>query len=211
MFTINKYHKIYFSIIQRAQSRILNPNTYVERHHIIPKSLGGSNDISNLVKLTAREHAICHLLLIRFTNGENKMKMACAAWRMMFNSKTHSRYKLSSRAYNSVRIEMANATSIRSSNYKHSEESKRKISESKIGRKRNITPEWREKIVSQLRGRKIGPPSDEHRRKNSVAHLGVKKGPPSDEHRQKISESKKGKKLMIDPATGRRYYTKSPG
>jgi hypothetical protein len=45
----------YFSIVNRALSRVVG-DMYVEKHHIIPKSLGGSNDKSNLVKLTAKEH-----------------------------------------------------------------------------------------------------------------------------------------------------------
>jgi 5-methylcytosine-specific restriction endonuclease McrA len=37
---------------------------YKEIHHILPKSLGGSNDKSNLVELTAREHYIVHMLIM---------------------------------------------------------------------------------------------------------------------------------------------------
>ena len=45
------YEKIYNQIILRAKSRELN--CYVERHHVIPKCMGGTNDKDNLVKLTA--------------------------------------------------------------------------------------------------------------------------------------------------------------
>jgi hypothetical protein len=92
MFTENKYCKVYFSIITNAMSRANGENTvsdtpaYYERHHIIPKSLGGSNSTTNLVKLTGREHFICHQLLIRFTKGDEKRKMVFALMRM-FRSK----------------------------------------------------------------------------------------------------------------------------
>lgn len=58
------YQKIYDNIIH---NRLLNSITdgYTECHHILPKSLGGSNDKSNLINLTAREHFICHLLLTK--------------------------------------------------------------------------------------------------------------------------------------------------
>jgi len=36
---------------------------YYEKHHIVPKSLGGSNSTKNLILLTAKEHFIAHLLL----------------------------------------------------------------------------------------------------------------------------------------------------
>ena len=204
MFKINKYHHYYYSIINRAQSRILPPNTYVERHHIIPSSLGGENVATNIVNLTGKEHALCHLLLVKMTEGDNKSKMACAAWRMMFSSNTHQRHKLSIRSYEMVRTEMAKAASIRSSNYRHSDERKKKIAESKIGKPRNITPEWRAKIIAAQTGIKKVACSPERKAKISKALTGVKTKPMSAESKAKLSASKKGKKLFIDPVTGQR-------
>lgn len=66
------YQKIYNQIVNRARSRKLEG--YVERHHILPKSMGGSNAKENLVDLTAREHFICHVLLAKIHGG--KMWMA---------------------------------------------------------------------------------------------------------------------------------------
>lgn len=78
MYNNNKYTKIYYQIIDRARNRVLNE--YTERHHIIPKSLGGTDDICNLVNLTPREHYICHLLLTKMVNNEgDKAKMTLAA------------------------------------------------------------------------------------------------------------------------------------
>ena len=48
IFIQNKYTRIYYSIIFNAQTRLLNKNTYTEKHHIIPKSLGG-NDTKAIV------------------------------------------------------------------------------------------------------------------------------------------------------------------
>jgi hypothetical protein len=72
-FLDNKYTKTYFNIIASANTRVIEG--YVEKHHIIPKSFGGTNHSNNLVKLTAREHFICHLLLVRMTQGGNQTKM----------------------------------------------------------------------------------------------------------------------------------------
>ena len=58
-----EYTRIYNQLIERAQNRTLEG--YVEKHHIIPKCLGGSNNKENLVELTAREHFLCHKLLTK--------------------------------------------------------------------------------------------------------------------------------------------------
>ena len=51
------YSRIYKSIIDRALSANRSKQTsYYERHHITPKSLGGTNARDNTVLLTAKEH-----------------------------------------------------------------------------------------------------------------------------------------------------------
>ena len=59
------YQKIYNNIIQHRLNTPLPKGVYTEKHHIIPRSLGGSNDKNNLIDLLAREHFICHLLLTK--------------------------------------------------------------------------------------------------------------------------------------------------
>ena len=63
MFLINKYTTTYNEIIAKARLRRVQVG-YTEKHHVIPKSLGGRNG-HNLVRLTVREHFIVHWLLIR--------------------------------------------------------------------------------------------------------------------------------------------------
>ena len=84
MFLNNKFTKWYYKIIENAkkEKRQKYKGIYYERHHIIPKSFGGSNEKQNLVLLTAREHYICHLLLCQMTEGKNRMKMALAYHRL---------------------------------------------------------------------------------------------------------------------------------
>lgn len=57
------YAKIYNNLINTRKYRVLNHGEYFEVHHIKPKCIGGSNGKENLIKLTAREHFIAHLLL----------------------------------------------------------------------------------------------------------------------------------------------------
>jgi hypothetical protein len=69
--------------------------TYYETHHIQPESLGGSNDKSNLVLLTAREHYIAHFLLYKHyksINDKNKMFKMVIAWNRMRTHPNGKRY-----------------------------------------------------------------------------------------------------------------------
>ena len=60
------YSAVYCALISKRLSHPLNrADGYVERHHIIPKSEGGSDEPDNLVNLTAREHYIAHKLLAK--------------------------------------------------------------------------------------------------------------------------------------------------
>lgn len=73
------YEKIYESLILKAKNRDYMELEYFERHHILPKSLGGSNDESNIVKLSFREHYLAHWLLVKIAKTEDeKYKMCCA-------------------------------------------------------------------------------------------------------------------------------------
>lgn len=62
----SKYSVWYFKIIENAKSETRSKKTdYFENHHIQPASVGGKRVKENMVLLTAREHLICHRLLIR--------------------------------------------------------------------------------------------------------------------------------------------------
>ena len=132
MYLQNKYTTCYFNIIKRAQHR--QADSYLESHHIIPKSLGGNNTSVNLVKLTPREHFICHLLLTKMVESTNKNKMVYALWMMnKGNSKQH-RVKVTSKIYSMMKTEYANAVRESKLGKKLSEETKRKISNSLKGK-----------------------------------------------------------------------------
>ena len=94
------YQKIYDQLIARAKTN-RNLLEYTEKHHVIPKSLGGDDSADNLVILTAREHFMAHLLLARILGGN----MIHAA-HMMSNM---GRY--SNRTYSSLRRQHADRMS----------------------------------------------------------------------------------------------------
>ena len=55
------YSHLYVRLIDKARNR--SRPLVTERHHIIPKSMGGNNKTENLVWLTPREHFVAHHLL----------------------------------------------------------------------------------------------------------------------------------------------------
>lgn len=83
MFTHNKYHSTYYRLIHRAQQRTLDKDVKFEVHHIIPRSLGGSDNNDNLVKLTLKEHWICHRLLVKFLDDPISLRKMYNALFMM--------------------------------------------------------------------------------------------------------------------------------
>ena len=70
------YKKLYDNLIKTRFDRPLELNGYYEKHHIIPKCLGGLNDSNNLIKLTYREHFLAHWLLCKIHKNEAKIHYA---------------------------------------------------------------------------------------------------------------------------------------
>jgi hypothetical protein len=205
MFTDKFYSKVYFSTIEKAKQRGWKKARGRERHHIIPQSLGGSNEKSNLVYLSCREHFLCHWLLVRMTEGENYHKMRYALMGMRAENEHHVRYKtrFTARVYEKYRTEHAEYHSklMKSKNLipwnkggveitdEHRENIKR------AAKNRNIDPirqaEGQRKRIAKILGRKD---SEEAKLKKSLALKGKSKGPMSEEQKQIRSEKQKGVK-----------------
>lgn len=119
IFLSNKYSRCYFNIIENAKSSVRDCQT--ERHHIIPKSLGGSNEKSNIVKLTLREHFVCHQLLTRMTEGVARGKMAFALRSMLnlTNKKQNRNFRVTSRVFASSKTKQPKTKSSYQSGIHH--------------------------------------------------------------------------------------------
>ena len=100
MFKDNKYTKWYFRIIDNARDRL--NNDYTETHHIIPRCLGGGDDKENLIKLTAKEHFICHILLTKM-NENHKLKYALVNMSLINHKQLNKRYVPNSNTYEYIR------------------------------------------------------------------------------------------------------------
>ena len=152
MFIDNKYSRCYNRIIERRKNHPLDG--HVEKHHIIPKSLGGSNKKSNLVALSAREHFICHRLLVKMTIGKDKMKMSFALRNLKNReNKYQQRYKIGSRTYAAIILGTRNNISkylVGENNpyygKKHSEEVRKKM---RAKRSLQVMPTRKGKLYSE--------------------------------------------------------------
>lgn len=196
------YAAHYERLIARARGRTLDG--YKERHHVVPRCMGGCDEPENIVELTAEEHFCAHLLLAKIHPGIPRL--VNAAYFMSFLSPTNKTY-----AWVKRRLAHSMRGNRRSLGLKRSLETRAKMSAAmrgntngrgkklppftaehrarmsavRIGKKQS--PETIEKRASKLRGRKYGPPSPETRAKMSAAHIGKKRGPCSPETKAKIA------------------------
>lgn len=157
MFINNKYRRWYDAIIKNADSRMLK--TYKERHHILPKCMGGSNKKENIAELTAREHFICHWLLTKcVADTFYRKKMLNALGRFLQYSPNQERHILTSRQYKIVRRAIAEANA----NREYTEEMRQKMSVANSGRipwnkgmKQSCTEERKQKLSKTNTGRRL--------------------------------------------------------
>lgn len=93
------YKSIYSSLIELRKA---TPATgYTERHHVLPRCMGGTDVADNLVVLTGREHWVAHLLLYKI-HKSTKLLYACHMMAMRCEERGIPRIK-SSRMYEAIR------------------------------------------------------------------------------------------------------------
>ncbi len=123
-FIKNEYYYEYIDIILNSK---YNVNQEYENHHILPKSLKGSNDSDNIAHLLLSEHYKVHTLLPFFTIGSEQISMSYA-WHMMANMKrgfvNHEEYSKLKTQWSKIN---ANAMKIRWSGLNNPAKTKPKI------------------------------------------------------------------------------------
>jgi hypothetical protein len=163
------YQWHYNRLIETRKDRILVIGEYYEKHHIVPRSMGGTNSKENLVHLTAREHFLAHWLLWRIYRND---QMARAFYLMSAGiGSTSDRKVFSSIAYQEAKIAKGKAVSALN----------------RIIKKGHIkSQDTLNKMSIALKDK---PKSDEHRKNIG---LGLKDKPKSEKHRKNISISLTG-------------------
>lgn len=165
-----KYSKWYTSIINKAYNRQIIPNTYYEKHHILPKcfNLGGEKDKNNIIYLYPKEHLLCHKLLVKILfSKEIKAKLTYALWQMSTLNSENRQIKISSTYYQYLKNLLSENTKHIPKSEEHkqnmkkpksirhikTDEHKEKIRLGRIGKKRTI--ESKEKQSQTMKGRYI--------------------------------------------------------
>lgn len=207
------YYKTYNQLIEKCQEMeaVGYPDdVYTEVHHIYPKCLGGDNSKTNLVRMPIRYHIMAHLLLVEIHSSN--LKIIYAANLMISGASSLKGIRGTERK--SVVLKHFSTRTIarvRELNYlarqgencpglgrKHTEEERRKISESKKGILRPDVSE-RNKII--FTGKKMSEEArlkmSESRKKNGVWNKGKHL---SEETRKKISEAHFGKCYLSEEA-----------
>jgi hypothetical protein len=179
------YLKIYNMLIEKRKM-LGNPEGYGERHHILPKAFGGTDEENNLIILTAREHFIAHLLLSKIYGG----KMIYALYMMS------TRDGYTNRRYEKARLEFSQMVS------------ENKDRAEKIRNKVTGKPKSEEHRKNWFESRKNGAGwivTDEHKEKISKSLSGD--GNPmfgkthTDEARRLISEA--NERIVVCPHCGK--------
>lgn len=129
------YKRVYNNIIEKRKLKPFDETEYGEWHHIIPRSLGGTDESDNLVRLSAREHFICHALLAEMYEYKSFewYKMNNAFIMMICSSDNQTRYinsrlyELKKRDFSKVMSQSQSGSGNSQYGKPRSEETKRKI------------------------------------------------------------------------------------
>lgn len=174
------YSAHYNRLIGRARHRTITG--YKERHHILPRCMGGMDVPDNLVDLTPEEHFVAHQLLVRMYPKNASLVHAAL---LMAKRATGNK------AFGWLRRRKAQAML----GHKMLPKTRESLAAANRGNKyvlgKKHSPETRAKMVVAQRGK---PKSFNHREKLSISHIGKKL---SSEHRAKVSASLIGNKRTL--------------
>lgn len=147
------YQRIYNEIIDRSKER--GNIEYPERHHIIPRCIGGLDRKDNIAILTPREHFICHWLLYKMYPENKKLKYAFTRMLQPAYAKT---YKIS-RIQNSIQYEIVRRCVAELSRETNSGRPKTQQEIQKMLKTRKERYGYTDYLGSWCRGKKLGPVS----------------------------------------------------
>lgn len=197
------YQNHYERLIEKAKNRSFSG--YTERHHVIPKCMGGSNDIDNLVDLTPEEHYVAHQLLAKIYPSNRDLVFSMH----MLTFDKHGN-RLNNKMFGWVRRKMSKAIS--EMNKANAKDRTRKAGLTQRGK---ILSDDHKRKLAEAGHRRVQ--TQETRKKQSVAALNrsvevVEKRLEmhnADWYREKLSKAAKNKKWMVNLETGKTSFVSS--
>jgi hypothetical protein len=178
------YKKHYDALIERARHRVLEG--YFEKHHVLPKCLGGGDDTNNIVKLTAEEHYVAHQLLVKLNPGNSSLIYAAC---VMTQSPIGKR--INNKLYGWLKRELSKLQSKKFLGKVWT--NKQNTSRSETLKRQWADPDFRTKRSQAMRGRTWTEESKDAR----SAMLRGKPGRKwTDEQKIKVSETKRKNHLL---------------
>lgn len=145
------YEKTYNKLIAAARAQQIDG--YYETHHIVPKAEGGSDDKTNLVKLTARQHYVAHLLLAKIYDD---CAMHCAIVAMQAKTKSMNRnFRFNSRLYEKLKLKRAEFMSKKMKGRKRTEAFKQHMRIAMKGKNKGKIPWNKGKKTDEATKKKI--------------------------------------------------------
>ena len=131
------YSRIYDNLIKKGVDRQLSkstPGLYLERHHIIPKCMGGSNVENNLVYLTGAEHFVAHQLLAKIYPNNDKVIYAAH----MMTIGADSKHKRTNKEYGWIREKFVTAMRELHKDIPKTKEHRHAMSMAKLGKSSGV-------------------------------------------------------------------------
>jgi len=183
------YQTIYNNLIDRALTRV--SQGYVEKHHIVPRCLGGTDAKENIVNLYPEEHYLAHLLLCKL--NKRNSKLLYAAMNMTSGSMINNG-KRNNKAYGWLRRQYAESMSGDNNPARRIPNLQKEAAKKRVGQKRS--EETKARMSAAQKGRTF---TEETKQKMSIA---AKNKPPiSLETREKLSAKSKGR---VGPWAGKK-------
>jgi len=204
------YQKNYNLLIEKYKNLNIQKSKEInlEKHHILPKSMGGTNNKENLVNLTVKAHFVAHHLLWKIHRNK---EMAFAFWRMVNNKNINLSMYVEAKN-NFIKFNKGETAP----NYgkKHTEKTKNQISVTM--KKKNLTgknnyfygkkhTEKTKKMYSLQRKGKTRPQSfiDKMKTKMKGENNPMFGKKISEEHKEKIREANRKRKGLPSPNKGK--------
>lgn len=186
------YYKVYLALIEHCKEmeKIGYPEgTYTEKHHILPKCMGGTNDKSNLVRMPAREHIMAHILLMFIF--PNYYKLAFAACVTLYGNKnSKSSREIAVNKFSTKLVAKVKEEANKSRKLEGVSKKVLEFNKTRLGIP--LSEEHKKRVSESLKGRVF---SKEHRKHLSEANTGTHL---TEESKEKISNTHKGIPLTTE-------------